>query len=1428
MVNTRRKESNGSLEGSVNIKRGRPTLIKQETEDNSSSTSANESDSQYSGEKRFIQPSSRQLRSKFSSYGAAKYSFRPLRSSHKRISVDQRELTLYSQKMSEDSDFEQGNDYEGDIYSNRSDRSRHLLHKRRIRRRTALSLRPVSQSYVDTHAIPFGSESETTSKRRRGKQNANMSWLGDSQMHKVGYPNLHTGYSEEDSRDAVDADHSNMDITRRVTRRNNLRLRHEVETPKYLFDYDVNTATRRSRRHDKKDVENDLESTRRTLNDKENKEEEDLLGTRLNGRHKKNPVIEDNSNEEEKNADEVADEKQDKEVEENDEVNGKCDKEEDQEDAKKEESSDSDDEEQQRKLPVTKLRTTKNSSGINNDLLLNSVRSLRKRRVIKRRIGSSSESEEEESRTYSLRNRGPKPAPKTIQEFVLRKRAIRGKGFNRRRNSSSSSSDSSSTSSNVHRSKPPKSSHYSKNSKNDMMKTAAGGSTKIVPIQPETLDRSIRFGSIGGLDGHIQCLKEMILLPMMYPEVFKQFHIQPPRGVLFHGPPGTGKTLIARALANECSFGTKKVSFFLRKGADLLSKWIGESERQLRVLFEQAAKMKPSIIFFDELDGLAPVRSSRQDLVHVCIVSTLLALMDGLSDRGEVIVIGATNRIDSIDPALRRPGRFDRELFFPLPSKQEREEILNVHTSRWASPPSKQLLEYLAEHTVGYCGSDLKGLCSEAVIQSFRRTYPQVYNSEHKLLLQPENVKVEKVDFMRAKSLMVAAAHRITQGLGRKLFPLLEPLLQESLNKSLKLLEKTFPHGLSSTLAKVKLSPNIRPAQFLITGDGPGHGQTSHVAPAILNKMEHIHAYMLNLVMLYQDTNRSTEEACIQVFNEARKNVPSIVYVPSIDKWWSLVSETVRAIFKSQLTLLEPNIPILFLATSESLYVDLTSEIQQLFSYYRNEVLELKPATSELRKDFFRPLIIENSLKPVRRVRERPRTPPPLPRAPTPPPTPLNEEESRKLFEQEEHTLRELRIFLRDMCKKLANNKLFFMFTKPVDTEEVPDYPNIIKQPMDLETMMTKVDFHRYECARDFLNDIELICQNALEYNPAKTSADKQIRHRACSLRDYAYTLIKTEMDTDFEDKCQEISHKRRQRKHCPSKYLPPYINTEMKNSNINKECLIVSKENDTPTVQSVQNSNSKCGKTEKRKRKRIWQKGQIRKKIKKPDNSQQNDRVSSNSESKDEDSIKASTSQTSKTNSVNAIKQEEEEEKDNCIVDATSPLTVNCDSQINSQANIASPLQSPKRRLSDIFSPSDLLDNPLDFDDVDEALNETATDNVPTVKTIECSAMELETVLDTAVMITDGFSLVTLLDLYNNLNRIIKQFSKSHERTNLPKELAKELLRFKKDRTPDHIQKHKVISQVYWFLVSSNILLITNMLMVHVFPFRFYVFLFS
>ncbi len=227
--------------------------------------------------------------------------------------------------------------------------------------------------------------------------------------------------------------------------------------------------------------------------------------------------------------------------------------------------------------------------------------------------------------------------------------------------------------------------------------------------------------------------------------------------VLFYGPPGTGKTLVARALANTCSLPNQKVSFFMRKGADCLSKWVGEAERQLRLLFDEAKARQPSIIFFDEIDGilsiylgLAPVRSSKQEQIHASIVSTLLALMDGLDSRGQVVVIGATNRIDAIDPALRRPGRFDRELYFPLPSVLGRKSILDIHTHHWNPPLNESLKQDLAEMTKGYCGADIKALVTEASLKAIQRCFPQIYLSNEKFLLDPELISISESDFVEA------------------------------------------------------------------------------------------------------------------------------------------------------------------------------------------------------------------------------------------------------------------------------------------------------------------------------------------------------------------------------------------------------------------------------------------------------------------------------------------------------------------------------------------------------------------------------------------------------------------------------------------------------------------------------------------------------
>ncbi|XP_022753295.1 LOW QUALITY PROTEIN: uncharacterized protein LOC111301697 [Durio zibethinus] len=230
--------------------------------------------------------------------------------------------------------------------------------------------------------------------------------------------------------------------------------------------------------------------------------------------------------------------------------------------------------------------------------------------------------------------------------------------------------------------------------------------------------------SVAGLQDVIQCMKEVVILPLLYPEFFDNLGLTPPRGVLLHGYPGTGKTLVVRALIGSCARGDKRIAYFARKGADCLGKYVGDAERQLRLLFQIAERCQPSIIFFDEIDGLAPRRTRQQDQTHSSVVSTLLALLDGLKSRGSVVVIGATNRPDAVDPALRRPGRFDREIYFPLPSLEDRVAILELHTKKWPKPVTGSLLKWVARKTVGFAGADLQALCTQAAVIALKRNFP--------------------------------------------------------------------------------------------------------------------------------------------------------------------------------------------------------------------------------------------------------------------------------------------------------------------------------------------------------------------------------------------------------------------------------------------------------------------------------------------------------------------------------------------------------------------------------------------------------------------------------------------------------------------------------------------------------------------------------
>lgn len=254
----------------------------------------------------------------------------------------------------------------------------------------------------------------------------------------------------------------------------------------------------------------------------------------------------------------------------------------------------------------------------------------------------------------------------------------------------------------------------------------------------------VTYEDIGGLHDEIKRVREMVELPLRHPELFQRLGIEPPKGVLLHGPPGCGKTLLAKAVANESD-----ANFFSINGPEVMSKFYGESERRLREIFQKAQENSPSIIFIDELDAVAPKREEVTGEVERRVVAQLLALMDGLEARGDLIVIGATNRVNAIDPALRRPGRFDREVELGVPDKHGRYEILQIHTR--GMPLSNVDLHRLSETTHGYTGADIAALCREAAMKALGRYLPSINLEEERVPPQIlEKMEVNMDDFMNA------------------------------------------------------------------------------------------------------------------------------------------------------------------------------------------------------------------------------------------------------------------------------------------------------------------------------------------------------------------------------------------------------------------------------------------------------------------------------------------------------------------------------------------------------------------------------------------------------------------------------------------------------------------------------------------------------
>jgi transitional endoplasmic reticulum ATPase len=384
----------------------------------------------------------------------------------------------------------------------------------------------------------------------------------------------------------------------------------------------------------------------------------------------------------------------------------------------------------------------------------------------------------------------------------------------------------------------------------------------------------ISYEDIGGLTDQLSKVREIIELPLKHPELFERLGIRPPKGVLLYGPPGTGKTLIARAVANE-----SRANFFPINGPEIMNKYYGQSEQKLREIFTNAEEKEPSIIFIDEIDSIAPKREEVQGEVERRVVAQLLTLMDGLKERGHVIVIGATNRIDAVDPALRRPGRFDREINIGVPDKKGRREILLIHTRAMPFSMDEEkrakFIEEIADITYGFVGADLAALARESAMNALRRYLPEIDLDKPIPTEILEKMAVNEEDF-------------------REALKAIEPSSMREVMAEIPDIHWTDIGGMEEVKRELResvelplLKPDVfkrfgirSPKGFLLYGP-PGSGKTL-LAKAVANESNANFISVKGPEVLSKWVGES-EKAVREIFKKAKQVAPAIVFLDEID-----------------------------------------------------------------------------------------------------------------------------------------------------------------------------------------------------------------------------------------------------------------------------------------------------------------------------------------------------------------------------------------------------------------------------------------------------------------------------------------------------------------------------------------------------------------